>query len=151
MAPIVKLVTLLHCASYTSEDQIPKINISLIMGNITRIQFRHGWIYLTTAGKAMSDQLSVFILLDCTNYEGCVPLHVFKHRDAAVCMKAMAEAHDQKKPTIQGNSDAEWDEYGENMREWSDDHPVKKGFQGADDYCIDEVPFHEQSGGLGDE
>lgn len=97
--------------------------------------------------SALNDLLSVFVLMDCTDYEGCSPLHAFRHFEAAKALKAMAEAYDQKKPQCptcidDGNEcEAEWAEYDRLTAEWKSNHPIKNGFDGADFYSIKEVLF----------
>lgn len=84
--------------------------------------------------------LSIFLLLDCTDYEGCSPLRAFKYRDAAECLKSMAEAHDKKMPEIPPVEE-DWTEYYKLDAEWKKNHPIADGFEGANFYSIMEVPF----------
>ena len=97
--------------------------------------------------SALNDLLSVFVLLDCTDYEGCVVLRAFKLEESAEALKAMAEAHDAKKPQCPSCTDdsdecnKEWDIYEESLKQWKKSHPIKEGFDGADFYSISEVPF----------
>jgi hypothetical protein len=98
--------------------------------------------------SAFMGLLSVFVLLDCTDYEGCLPTHAFKRKEDAECLKAIAEAYDHTKPHCPeciGDSvecDSEWDKYRKAEQEWSDGHPIKKGFHGSDFYSIYQIPFH---------
>jgi hypothetical protein len=104
----------------------------------------------TGSGEAseFGELLGVFLLMDCTEYEGCTPLHTFKHKEAAEALKSMSESHDEKKPRMPGcvddsaECDAEWDAFNSAEDEWNNSHPIAKGFSGADSYCIVEVPFH---------
>lgn len=97
--------------------------------------------------SVLSDLLSVFVLLDCTQYEGCEPLRAFKFKEQAEVLKAMAEAHDSKAPRCPNSvedspsNDAEWDEFEKQRAVWRDNHPIKKGFSGAEFYAIVEIPF----------
>ena len=91
--------------------------------------------------------LSVFILLDCTKFEGCAPLCTFRLKEAAECLKAMAEEYDKKMPQCPScleDSDEcnkEWEIYKLKSKEWKSNHPIGKDFDGADYYSIVNVPF----------
>lgn len=91
--------------------------------------------------------VNIFVLLDCTDHEGCCPLLAFEHEEAAKAFKVMAEAYDEKKPRgpdCMDESDgcyAQWSEYETAIDEWSNNHPVRKDFSGADYYSIAEIPY----------
>ena len=96
----------------------------------------------------MSDYSSIYLLLDSSSYEGSTPLHAFKYKESAECMKAMAEEYDKKKPIypdcVEDNEECEeqWEKYNKADKQWRDNHPIKNGFIGADFYTIEEVPYH---------
>lgn len=84
----------------------------------------------------------VFVLFDCTKYEGCVPLYAFRERKAAEHLKAAAEEYDEKMPQCPtGIGAEEWEIYESKSKEWKNNHPIGKDFDGADYYSIANVPF----------
>ena len=71
----------------------------------------------------------------------------FRVREAAECLKVMAEEYDKKMPQCPSCIDdsdkceEEWEIYESKSKEWKHNHPIRKDFDGADYYSIVKVPF----------
>ncbi len=75
---------------------------------------------------------SVYVLVGGYDYEGSAPVLVFKTKEAAQQMMAVAEAYGKAPRYIDPNRDA-----------WEAGHPLGDAGRDYDYYDIEEVAFHD--------
>jgi len=85
----------------------------------------------------------IFILMDCTEYEGCDAIVAFESIESAEKMKLAAEEYDAIRPDCPDmDADNEiWDSYGEILKVWKKSHPLGPNAERADTYLIAKIPF----------
>ena len=95
----------------------------------------------TNSQVELNELLSVFLVLDCVDYEGCSAIRGYKDREHAEEFIKICEAYDRERPSCPyGDDKDDWNDYSTKYKEWEDQHPGE--CPNVDNYVISEVDLY---------